>query len=419
MSEKSLEQWQRRIFLSAWITYFSFYLIRVNFSVAVPGIMQEFGLTKTALGGVMTALFSGYAIGQFVNGQIGNHINPRYFIAAGLSVSAIINIAFGLIPGGIVFLMVLMWGINGFVQSTGWAPTVRTISNWFGTEKRTRYSTLLGTSYIAGSAFSVLLAGFVVSHLGWRYVFIAPALISLGVAVQWFVFGRGSPEEVNSKLEQKVLEATNENHEEVGSSPKEVLKYTLSHKGVWIAAFALFGLNIVRYGFLDWAPTYFFETQAISVSKAAYQSTLFPFAGILGAVAAGIFSDKLLEHHSSTAGVMLTALFGSIIAFPTLMSLHWALGLTCLTLIGFLSFGPHVLIVSSIPMDLGTRNGSSAVTGFIDGFGYIGAAITGVVTGWIVDNFGWVNGIYFWAFGALIAALMAFLIWRRDCREEA
>lgn len=386
-------------------------MIRVNFSVAVPGIMHEFGFTKTALGGVMTALFSAYALGQFVNGQIGNHVNPRYFIAAGLSISAIVNIMFGLIPGGILLLMIILWGINGYVQSMGWAPTVRTISNWFGTEKRTTYSTLIGTSYIAGSAISVLLAGLIVSRLGWRYVFIVPALISLVIAAHWFIFGRGSPKEESKELEEKVLEKTKEDHEKVGVSPREVLEYTLSHKGVWLAAFALFGLNIVRYGFLDWAPTYLFETQTINISKAAYQSICFPFAGILGALSAGFLSDRPLENYSSTAGIMLTALFGSIIAFPVIMNIHWILGLSCLTLIGFLSFGPHVLIVSSIPMDLGTRNGSSAVTGFIDGFGYIGAALTGITTGLLVDNFGWIEGIYFWAFGALIATVMTFFIW--------
>jgi len=54
-------------------------------------------------------------------------------------------------------------------------------------------------------------------------------------------------------------------------------------------------------------------------------------------------------------------------------------------LIGFLIFGPHVMMVGIMPMDLGTRKASSSVTGFIDSLGYAGASITGVGTGLLID----------------------------------
>ncbi len=41
-----------------------------------------------------------------------------------------------------------------------------------------------------------------------------------------------------------------------------------------------------------------------------------------------------------------------------------------------------------MPMDFGTRKAASTATGFIDGGGYIGAALTGVGTGFLIDNFG-------------------------------
>jgi len=59
-----LNRWRKRILISLWITYSTFYLRRVNMSIAVPGIMGEFGYSKTAMGGVMTALLVAYAAGQ-------------------------------------------------------------------------------------------------------------------------------------------------------------------------------------------------------------------------------------------------------------------------------------------------------------------------------------------------------------------
>lgn len=62
-------------------------------------------------------------------------------------------------------------------------------------------------------------------------------------------------------------------------------------------------------------------------------------------------------------------------------------------------------------MDLGTRKAASSVTGFIDCGGYIGAAITGVITGWLIDNYSWQSAFYFWIAGAIIAAILMTLLW--------
>ena len=61
---------QRQTFLILWITYASFYLGRVNFSVAIPGIMTQFGWEKTTIGIIGTALFWAYAAGQLINGYL-------------------------------------------------------------------------------------------------------------------------------------------------------------------------------------------------------------------------------------------------------------------------------------------------------------------------------------------------------------
>ena len=65
--------WQKKMFWLMWVTYASFYLLRVNISIAMPEIMQEFSLTKTNMGLVLSSLFLLYAIGQFINGQLGDN----------------------------------------------------------------------------------------------------------------------------------------------------------------------------------------------------------------------------------------------------------------------------------------------------------------------------------------------------------
>ena len=126
--------------------------------------MGEFGLTKTNMGVVLSALFMMYAIGQFINGQLGDKLNSRKIITIGLISSGVLNIIFGF-TGGIIGFMVVVWGINGYVQAMGWGPTVKAVANWFPPKVRGKTIGRLGTCYILGGAISWLLAGTVIKYL--------------------------------------------------------------------------------------------------------------------------------------------------------------------------------------------------------------------------------------------------------------
>jgi len=383
----------RKILIISWLTYASFYLIRVNLSVAMPGIMDQFGLTKTALGGALSAFFVLYAIGQFLSGQLADNLGAKKLVTIGLTVSIIINL---IVPsfGGLIPLLTILWGINGLFQAMGWSPNVKIVSSWFKKNYKGRVAGILGTSYIIGGALSWLLAGFL-AKFGWRYVFIIPALLSLVILVLWTKEAKENPEGRREK-----------------TNLKQTIKAVLTDKKVWLAGMGLFGLNIVRYGFLSWAPTYFFEIQEANITTATYKALIFPLAGALGALSTGWLCDKIFKAKRTNVGLMFSLVLAvSLIAFSATES--WQFGLVLLAIIGFTTFGPHSLLVSQLPMVLGNRKNTASITGFIDGMGYVGAALTGVITGLLVDKLTWNYAFYFWVLGAILAGIFIYLTGRK------
>ena len=411
--------WQKKMFWLMWITYASFYLLRVNISIAMPEIMQEFSLTKTNMGLVLSSLFLLYAVGQFINGQLGDKLNSRRIITLGLLSSAVLNIVFGL-TGGILGLMIVIWGLNGYFQSMGWGPTVKAMANWFPIKVRGKISGRLGTSYILGGAISWLLAGTIIKYFNWRFTFFLPAIICIFIAIHWFIRARNAPEEVGlpSLEEQEEGLENREIRKDTHIGFRNTLKITLLNPYIWFAGFGLFGLNIVRYGFMSWAPTFMFEEQGATISMAAYKAIAFPVAGGLGAIFAGWASDKIFEHRRAPVSfIMLVLLAISCYLFRIVPGDNWVVSLIILLFIGFFTFGPHILIVAAIPADFGSRKAASSVTGFIDAMGYLGASLTGVGTGYLIEKIGWDAGFYFWIFGAIFAAIMTLLIWIYKERE--
>jgi sugar phosphate permease len=415
---KLLKAWQSRVFLVLWITYASFYIGRVNFSVALPGIMAEFGWTKADVGAIGTALFWAYAIGQFINGQLGDKFGSRVIITVGLTVSALMNLLFGFSQA--IGVMIIIWAVNGYFQSMGWAPTVKTLANWFPPRLRGKMSGRLGTSYIIGGAISVALAGFIAARFGWRATFFIPVVILLVSAVHWYLRSRNSPESAGlPTLEESEGVATSTEVKEVSSEDEYLglrytLKQSLGNKGVWIMGFGLFFVNIVRYGFLTWAPTYLFETQKAGIDKAAYSSLIFPIAGAVGAIFAGWATDRWFQsRRAPVAGIFLFMTGVAAWGYRSVdLENQWFLGLFTLAAIGFFVFGAHVLIVAAAPMDFGTRKAAASATGFIDGLGYLGAGLQGIVTGLLVDRWGWSAGFAFWIACAFLAAGVMILLWK-------
>jgi len=399
---KPMVKWQKRILLTSWITYASFYLIRVNMSVAIPGIKKDFGISNTAIGWILTASFLTYAMGQFINGQLGDKFGARRIVALGLLCSSILNIMFGF-TGNLVAYMILIWALNGFFQSMGWAPIIKITASWFPINKRGKAAGILGSSYQIGNVISWILAGFIVSSFGWRWVFWIPAGITILSSINWYFRIRESAEDEGFDSVEKAAKRPN--------GIRNSIELTLRNKKLWVVAFALFSLNVVRYGFLSWAPTYFFEVQKASISLSVYRALVFPLAGSAGAISAGWISDKFFR--SKRTPVTIIMLMGLILAiwiFPRIPVTSWVLSLVILVIIGFTVYGPHMMLVTVLPMDLGTKGMASSATGFVDGWGYVGAALTGVGTGFLLDNFGWNYVFYFWLFGAIIATvLMAIL----------
>jgi sugar phosphate permease len=432
MPQKTFKHWQLRVFIIAWITYALFYLTRANMSIAIPGIMEEYGYSKTMLGAVGSALFATYAIGQFTNGQLGDKFGARKLVTIGIMVSALANIAFGF--STTILMMIVLWAINGYFQATGWPLNIKTLANWFSLKERGKITGLYGSCYQVGNVLSWLLAGYLAENYGWRFVFWIPAII-FGVSSVLYYFGiRNSPESIGlssieehekqsslSKLkkEKTLKRSENRSLDEEHLGFGFTLRRTFANPRMWVVGIAFMFLDVVRYGFFVWAPTFLFEVQGAEISIAAYKTMVIPIAGSLGAISAGWATQKYFGSRRAPPVVVMLACLGTLAwLYPRIPVDNWVLGLVCLAAVGYFTYGPHVIMVAAIPMDFGTRKGASSAAGFIDGLGYVGATLTAIVSGWLIDNYSWDAAFNFWIASTFIAAGLMAILWRYKPSKE-
>ena len=417
--------WRRRIFVASWIMYASYYLCRQNIAIAIPGIKQDLGFTDIQIGWITTGLFLAYMIGQVVNGLLGDKLGQRLFGTVGMALSALFNILFGL---SYAFpIMLAIWVANGFVQSTGAPLRIKNLANWFIPTERGRMMGFLGTDYMVGNVISWILSGFLIAKFGWRFVFYVPGVIFLFSALFYYIRIRNQPEDVNLPSLEKYAKLIDPNtSQEVDLNVEEekeevdwnfIIKSSLGNYRVWIVGFAYFGVDLVRYGFMIWAPTYMFESGA-GISEAAYKNAMIPLLGTLGIVGSGWLTDKIGGRRAPVISVMLLILAILAFFYKQIPQENTILIVVTLGLIGFFLYGPHLLMGATIAMDLGSRKASAAASGVIDGLGYAGASVAGIGTAYVKTNYGWDAAFALWISGAVVAAILMSTLWNFRTSED-
>lgn len=424
--------WRKRVFFTLWVTYASFYLCRVNMAVALPGIMEAFGFSKTDVGMIGSAFFIAYGIGQFLNGQLGDKWGARLMMPVGIFASVLLNVWFGF--SSTLTAMCVIWGLNGIFQSMGWSPSVKTLANWFPSNVRGKISGLYGSSFQIGNVISWLLAGYLASRWGWRFVFWVPAVGFALSGIHALARIRNAPEDVglppieeyeqyggfaphNDSPERRALvREEGDRHAGFGFT----LRRTVGNPKAWCAGLSYLCLSVVAYGFMFWAPTYLAEMHGVSIYRAAAKAMVLPLSGVLAAFVAGWATDRFFGGRRAPVIVALMIVGGLLLWFyPMIPVSRSVVNLCALGMIGGAAFAAQTLIVTGMAMDIGTRKAAASVAGFIDALGYMGATLTGVGTGWLIEHYNWTVCFQAWAVSVWVGAALMALLWRYRPGVEA
>lgn len=424
---RQLFGWQARTFGLLWMAYASYYLCRLNFAVAQPAILREFPSWTLAEIGVIPSIYAAvYAIGQFVNGQLGERFGTRAMMTAAMLVAALANIAFSQVDS--YTAMIVLWGLNGWAQSAGWSLVVATMASWTPTRRRGMVIGLISTCYQVGNVVAWLVAGYLSARYDWRAAFWAPGLFLLPVAATFAIFLRNRPEDAGFApvREDEAERAGGSKGSKAAPSEKlstaDVLRMTLSNRILWILAIGFFCANSVRYAFMNWAVQYMTDFQGQSISGGAFKAVALPLIGCAGAVSAGWISDALFRRRRAPpAAIMLGGLAIVCVVFALLEPGQATLATVLLGVAGFLIYGPDMLISGAATVDVSHPRAAAAATGLTMSTGAAGAIFSGAGVGWLRDVTGgeWDLVFHVLAGLALIPALLMASLWNVEPRAAA
>lgn len=414
-------------FAAATLGYSLYYVCRTSLNVMKKPIIDSGFLDAAELGVISSALLFAYAIGKAVNGFVCDYCNIKRFMATGLAVSLMANLAMGLlgfvdsaVPTAAIFVIfVVLWAINGWSQSMGSPPAIISLSRWFPLSRRGTFYGIFSASHNLGEFFSFLFVGSVVLAAGWQWGFVGSAVAgAIGVAIV-LIFLHDNPQSKGLPTIEAIA------HEKVQSdlSTKEIQKQVLLTPAVWVLAGASAFMYISRYAINGWGMLFLEEVKGFDSETAVWIISINALLGIFGTVLSGWFSDTLFKGDRRIPALI----FGitnsiALVLFVFGGNALWV-NVLAMSLFG-IAMGVLICFLGGLmAVDIVPRRATGAALGIVGVASYIAAGLQDVISGWLIDrgmttladgsreyDFTWAT--IFWITASVISFLLPILNWK-------
>ncbi len=402
-------RWQ--VFLGIFIGYAGFYIVRKNFSMAIP-MMAPFGFEKGELGIVLSMNAIAYGFSKFIMASISDRSDARKFLPLGL-ICAAISMLFMMVPIQFfgnnkpvaITLMCVLNFLVGWFNGMGWPPCGRVMTHWFNIKERGTWMSFWNCAHNVGGSLVGPMASYGALWFGsWFYgnneeyyfligTFAFPAAVAVLIALIAYLMIRDTPQSVGLPSVEKWSGVASKNYDaaadEQSLSSKEIFKIVLKNKFLWYIAFANVFVYMIRYGCLDWAPTILTE-KGIDIKSAGWAYFAYEFAAIPGTIFCGWLSDHVFQGRRALPTIIFMALVAVAIFIYWQNLDNLAVVIGCLIAIGFLIYGP-VMLIGVQALDLAPKNAAGTAAGLTGFMGYVlgTALLANVVIGYVAEAAGW------------------------------
>ena len=315
--DPSYRRLRRRVFAGIFVGYAGYYLVRNNLALAIPDLLREHprvhegGARHRADGAVDCVRCFEVPDGLGLGPQ-----QPEVLPAARTAAFERDHGRFRPVRRRHARRwspIIVIQAVNGWVQGMGWPPCGKTMVHWFSTKERGLTVSTWNVAHNVGGALvaNFALVGVLLFH-DWGAKFYFNALIAALIAVVvWFLLedtpqSRGLPAVEHYKND--FPPGYSESHEQTLGFRQIFLEHVLPNRYLWAIAVANAFCYFVRYGVVNWVPTYLETAKGFSFQQSSIGWSLYEYAAIPGTIACGWISDRWFRGKRAPATMLFMAL---------------------------------------------------------------------------------------------------------------
>ncbi|WP_336963125.1 MFS transporter [Sphingobium aquiterrae] len=265
------------------------YVQRVAISQAAGPIAADLGLNKVQLGAVLGAFGLSYALFEIPMGLLGDKLGVRRVLTQIVIIWSIFTAL-----TGAAWNLASLWTLRflfGAGEAGCFPNLTRMLSQWLPSGERVRAQALMWASTRWGGAAAPPLALAGITLFGWRWSFVAFALLGVLWAIAFMLWFHENPADhpkVNAAERALLSEATR-----LTSHHEEGWTHILRRPQTLLLMLQYFCWSYVWYFFVTWMPTYLHEAHGQSAAATAGLSVLPLLLGGFGSLISGLLPLRI------------------------------------------------------------------------------------------------------------------------------
>ena len=372
------------------VSYLAVYIARNVLGAVTPQMVASGTFTEEAIGTISSIYFICYAVGQLINGVIGDKIRASYMISLGLLLAGVSNILFPLLADHALATQI-SYGATGFFLAMVYGPMTKVVAE----NLEPIYATRCSLGYTFASFVGSPGAGLLAACRSWENTFFASSLALAAMAIVFFacftVFEKkGMIQYGKYKSEKKR-----------GGSVKVLFKHH-------IVKFSLISIitGVVRTSVIFWLTTYISQALHFSPDVAAILYTVSTLIISLTAFVSIFVYEKIMKFNMDATILLMFSLSTVFFLLVYLIKIP-AVNIALMVLAIMSSNASSTMLWSRYCPSLRDTGMVSSVTGFLDFLSYMAAAAANVLFANAVTSIGWNNLILVWMGLMIIGVLIA------------
>ena len=384
---------------------------RVNLSVAITPLQNEYGLSTIAVGYLLSAYSWTYILLQLPSGPMLDRFGVKPVIRLSAFLWSLASFATGLARGFMgMFSARLLLGV---AEAPTFPGNAKAISVWFPRSERGLATAIFDSSAKFASAIGVPIVAVVVHYWGWRASFVFTGLLSLGyLALFWVVYRE--PEHDALLLAAEREHISTGGHEDTLAEPRQSasLWYLLRREKVWGLALGMAAYNYNFYLFLTWLPGYLNTLHLDLLQSGLFTAIPWLAATVSDLIVGGWLVDHLIRTGRDSTRVRQSILIGGLVMALAVagatrtsnprVAIFWI----SIALCGLAASAP---VGWSIPGLIAPPGSTARVAGIMNFVANLPGVLAPVVTGYLVGSSQSFRRPFLVAAAVLVAGIFSYI----------
>ena len=406
--------WRTRysVILLCFAATFVCYIDRVNISVAIIPMAEQFQWDLETQGIILSSFYVGYLMMQIMGGFLADRFGGKIVLGLGVLIWSFFTIvtpwaAFS----GMVGLLAARVGM-GLGEAVTFPSVYSLVTRWFPVHEKAKAVAFNASGIPIGTVFALVVTPIIVTELGWEWAFYLFGLVGVFWYIAWHLVVTDTPE-THSRISAVEAQFIAANAPAAGAVEAPPMRQFLRNKALWAIIVAHFCNNWTLYVILSWLPKYVNDDLGVPFASVGLIAMLPHITSFLCLNIAGNIADRLIQRGNSVTYVrklMQSIGFGGLATclflITTVNDVWSAIGLLCLgKLFGAAGIGGH----SVNHMDIGPKY-AGTLMGITNTFATLPGIVAVYVTGYILE----VTGSWDWVFittaGVTLFGMVFYLI---------